>query len=631
MTSQTKNNNSLISWQIICLTLALFCGGVGFAATSVLLKVPTQANCARWSLLFGSATNRFACAQLEAEENTVDGLLNAIALLSELPEDHPLQSQINGYISQWSEQILILAENQLNQGNINEAITITKRIPPSLANQELIAQKVSEWEKTWAIGEEITASIEAQLREAQWNTAFLTAVKFLDLDNIYWQQTKYDQIVVTITSAREESKQLDEAYSALQRGGIDNLVKTIEIASKMPDSSYSYEQAQELITEAEGQINELVTQFADNRNWSDLEKLAKRIPDQSSLKLKAREWETLASAGRNADLGTFSSLDLAVVQVQKISSNSELFHFSRELEKTWQQEKEDLVYLTQARDLAKAGDVGDLRRAITRAEFITTENPLYGEAQKEISKWNQEIEVIEDQPTLNRAKEIAQQNTVSAWAKAIEVASAIAPNRALYSESRSLVNQWNGNIQRVEDQPILNQAIALGNNNNYNQAIEVANRIGQGRALHSEAQSRIRTWRREITAEDNLQQAYNVAQNRDPQSLARAISLARNIPSSTKVGSQSRTAVNRWSEQLLSLARRSASRYSRDAMNNAIEIANLIPSGSSAYNQARQDIQSWRRAMTPPTPSVNPYNNNNNNSTPQDFPPEPTLEDTNFY
>ncbi|MBF2056798.1 MAG: hypothetical protein IGQ45_06150 [Cyanobacterium sp. T60_A2020_053] len=626
MTSQTKNNNSFISWQIICLALALFCGGVGFAATSVLLKVPSQANCSKLSLLFGSATNRFACAELEAEKNTVDGLLKAISLLSELPEDHPLKEQINGYISQWLEQILVLAENQINQGNLAEAIAITKRIPASLANKELIAEKVSQWENTWATGEEVTALIESQLREAQWNTAFLTAVRFLDLDSTYWQQTKYDEIVATITGAREESKQLDEAYSALQQGGISNLVKTVEIALKMPNSSYSYEQAQELITEAEGQINDLVTQFVDNRNWSDLETLARQIPDKSGLKLKAREWQTLASAGRNADLGTFSSLDLAVAQVDKISSDSELFDLSRELQQTWQQEKENLIYLTQARDLAKAGDVGDLRRAITRAEFITTENPLYGEAQKEIRKWNQEIEVIEDQPTLNRAKEIAQQNTVSAWAKAIEVASAIPQNRALHSESRSLINQWRGNIQRVEDQPILNQAIALGNNNNYNQAIEVANRIGRGRALHSEAQSRIRTWRREISAEENLQQAYEVAQNRDPQSLARAINIARGIPSSTRVGSQSRTAVNLWSEQLLSLARRSASRYTREAISNAIEIADLIPSGSSAYNQARQDMESWRRAMTPSSPSVNPYNN-----TPPEFPAEPTLEDANFY
>jgi len=65
--------------------------------------------------------------------------------------------------------------------------------------------------------------------------------------------------------------------------------------------------------------------------------------------------------------------------------------------------------------LAKPGNVDSLQQAIARAEFISNENPLHSEAQQEIRKWRREIQVKEDQPYLNRARELASRNTVSGW------------------------------------------------------------------------------------------------------------------------------------------------------------------------------------------------------------------------
>ena len=221
----------------------------------------------------------------------------------------------------------------------------------------------------------------------------------------------------------------------------------------------------------------------------------------------------------------------------------------------------------------------------------------------------------------------------------------IEANRALHSEARNLIAQWRGNIQRVEDQPTLDRAISLGSQNRYQEAINVASAIGSNRSLHSDAQSRIRTWRREITARQNFNEASQIAQNRDAQSLSRAITIARRIPSSTDVSAQGRNAVNSWSEQLLAIARRT------NSLQEAINIADMIPSGTSAYNAARRDIQQWRARLAPPpaprrTPT-NPPNNNvdprnitppNNDSDQESTPitpdteisPEPTLEQTSF-
>lgn len=635
MTSKTNLKKNLFSWQLICAVLVLFFGGVGFAATSMLLRLPTNNSCNNFALLFSSVTNRLYCAQLRADTNTVEGYLDAIGLVSNLPEDHPLINEVNRYITMWSDRILAMAEEKYHQGDMEGAIATAEKIPTREANQEIIAEKIAEWKATWEEGESIIADIEERLRRGQWNQAFLASVRLLDLNSVYWSSTKYDEMVQTITLAQEESSELDEAFASMRRGGIDNYVKIIEIASRVSSSSFSYDRAMELARDAETKIVDIVKDFIDDNNWTEISRIARQIPNNSPLKDKANDWTSLASAGRNANLNTISGLNLALSQLDKISSNSGVYVESRELRRRWNLQKEDLVYLTEAKDLARPGNINSLQQAIARAEFISNSNPLYSEAQREIRRWTREIQIKEDQPYLNRARELASRNTVSGWQEAIAQAQMIEPNRALHSEARNLIGQWRGNIQRIEDQPILDRAIALGSESRYQEAINVASGIGSNRALHSEAQSRIAAWRREITARQNWQEASQIAQNRDAQSLSRAITIARRIPSSTDVSAQSRNAVNTWSEQLLAIARRT------NSLQEAINIAEMIPSGTSAHNAARRDIQEWRARLTPPPSAPRNVEPPSNNTTPRntprqepnrvpdsEFPPEPTLEQT---
>lgn len=600
MTTKTQSNNWKISWQLIGALLALAFGGVGFLATSALLKLPSNPNCNKLSLLFTSATNRIYCAQVEAEQKTVTGLLKAIALVEELGEDHPLRKDIDRYVNEWSNEILQIAEKEFQQGSLDKAIATANQIPANIANHDEIDKKVKKWSLIWASAEEINENVEAQLQEAEWNRAFLVAVKLLNVDNEYWQTTKYQETIKNINLAKEEHKKLDGAYVAIQAGGVDNLFKTIEIASEIPSSSYSYKKATELKQEAEAKLTELALKLVDNRNWNDLGNLASRIPDNSELKNKSHDWLTLASAGRNASLGTVSGMELAIAEVEQINSDSDLYDTSKELIERWTLEKEDLAHLATARELARPGNVGDLQAAIARAELITNQNPLYRDAQREIQQWNRKIQIIEDQPILDQARNIASANNLQGWREGINKAREIASNRALYSEARSLIGNWQRNIEREEDQPILEQAIALGNGNNYQSAIDTANRIGRGRVLYKEAQGKIRGWRREIMAEQDLEQAYQIAQGNSQESLVRAITVARRIPSSTNVQGQTRLAINRWSEQLLVMAKKTAYDYSKESLKEAINIAQNIPSGSSAYTQAQQQIKFWRSELKPP-------------------------------
>ncbi len=606
MTTKTESNNWKISWQLLSVILALSFGGVGFLATTALLRLPSNPSCNRFSLFFSSATNRIYCAQLQADKNTVDSLLEAIALLEALSANHPLRNEINRYVTQWSNDILLLAEKELNQGNLEEAIAIARKIPPQVENYHSIEEKIAQWTEIWDKAEAIQEEVEEELRNSQWNKAFLVAVKLLNIDNDYWQNTKYQETVKTINLAREESKQLDGAYVTLKAGGVDDLLKTLETASLIAPSSYSYNEAIKLIKDAEDKITAIVEKFVDAQNWDNLAELAAKIPDNSSLINQVRDWTTMASAGKNSNLGTVSGMELAIAEAEQIPSDSEFYNKSRELASRWIAQKEDLTYLANARDLARSGQVVDLNAAIAKAELVSNGNPLYPEARQEIRQWRRDIQIQEDKPLLTKAQELARGGNIRAWQNAINQASQIKSDRALYTEASNLMREWRYNIERVEDQPVLDQAIALGDNKNYQEAVNTASRIGRGRALYSDAQNQIRRWRREINAQQDLQRAYQIAQNGDPQSLSSAISIARRIPSSSTVESQSRQAVNRWSEQLLIMAKRVAADYTTlSSIEQAISIAEMIPSGSSAYNQAEQEIIGWKNVLNPyPNPTI---------------------------
>ena len=600
MTTKTHTRSLFSAWQLWGALLALIFGGIGFMATSLLLRLPNNPNCHKMYLPFTSASNRIYCAHLQADQETVEGFLAAIALLEELPKNHPLREEINRYITQWIQEILAIGEQKFHDGELDEAIKIARTITHQIENYPMVEAKIDTWRYIWQQGEKVEIEIERQLRLSDWNQAFLAAIELLNVSNDYWQITKYQDLINKVTLARQESKKLDGAYIALRRKGIDDLLEAIKIASKILPSSYAYTEATNIIEDAKTKLLEHAQNMIDNQQWSELSELANSTSGKMEFEEQAKDWELLASAGRSADLGTSSGLELAIAEAGRIETTSFIYLQTQQLIETWQLQQEDLAYLVKARYVAQPGKVSNLSEAIAYAKLIGANHPLYAEAQQEISNWQRKIEVIEDKPLLDRARQIANGNTISSWQQAINQAALISSNRVLSSEAQGLIERWKRNIQTTEDRPFLDQAIALATNGNYPAAIDAARQIRSGRVLYGKAQEKIRGWRREIKAERDLERAYQIARANTPELLLQAINIARAIPSSTKVAGPTRLALDRWSEKLLTIARNTANYNEKYTLQQAINIAEMIPHGTSAYDRARKEIFTWQNQLKPP-------------------------------
>ncbi|MDJ0580433.1 chromosome segregation ATPase [Crocosphaera sp.] len=601
--SRIALRTSQIPWQFWALVLIIVSGSVGFTATSMLLRLPKSPQCVRIFWPIASASKRIYCAQVEAEQETVDSFLKAIDLVEALPQDHPLRNEINRNVEDWALAILDIAEKEFQGGKLEEAIATARRLPENLQVYGLIEEKIEEWRSIWGEGEEIFAKVEEELRKSNWNLAFREAVSLLTVSNKYWATTRYDDTVKKIQLAQEESSRLDDAYRVLRRGGIDNWLQAIADAEEISPESYAYQEAQNLIADAKEKIVDSIDDLIDARRWSSLSDVVNQLPDSLALSDEIADWRTMASAGLDAQTGTVENLEIAILGLEEIDEDRPLYQEAQDLISRFKLEIQDVTNLEEARNLAAGGSVDDLNAAIATAEMVPSSNPRYQEARQEITQWTTTIQLREDQPILDKARSLARGGNISALRQAITQAQSIGSGRTLHNEAQKEVRKWRVSIQRQEDQPILNQAIALGAAKDYEAAIGAARKISSGRVLYQEAQNNINKWQREIRAKKNLEEAFLIAQPQTPQSLVSAIGVVRKIPSSTDVSYKAKQALDRWSFQLLSMAQRMAN---RSLLSEAVNLAKMIPSDSAAYGSAQNQINAWNKLLRPVQPEIPP-------------------------
>ncbi|MFM6054451.1 MAG: chromosome segregation ATPase, partial [Sphaerospermopsis kisseleviana] len=219
----------------------------------------------------------------------------------------------------------------------------------------------------------------------------------------------------------------------------------------------------------------------------------------------------LGEAQRSAWIGTVAGLESAISQAQQIDASREVYIKAQELIARWQLEIEDVTRLEKARTLASQGTINDLTAAISEAQMIPNSNPRASEARQEMNRWQSQVETIEDRPYLDRAEQIALLEDITSLQTAIAEASQIRSGRALYPESRQKIRNWTAKIQRIQDQPYLDQARSIAESGDLTTAIREAQKIASsGRALASEAQTAVETWQEQIRARENWKKAREV-------------------------------------------------------------------------------------------------------------------------
>jgi hypothetical protein len=588
------------SWMLWGILLTLIPGGVGFLAMATLLKLPTAPNCLAISRPFVSAAVKLHCAQAAASKQNVKDLLQAIAIVSTISQDHPLRGEVDRFLKVWSQDILRLADESFHAGNLEDAIATARQIPTNLPAAELVEEQISQWESIWSEAESVYKAAEAEVRRRRWQTAYMLSARLLRVNNDFWSSVKYDQLNNLITSAREDGDKIAEAERLANTKVVKNLLQAIKLSESIKPESYLYQTAQELIPQIGRKMLDLARASLDRQDANTALDIARQIPEKARLHTEVEDFIALTDARRSAWIGTVSGLETAIFQAQQIDASRANYREAQELIARWQLEIEDVGRLEKARTLASQGSIEYLRAAITEVQFISANNnPRASEARQEINRWRRQIETIEDRPILDRAQQLAWLNDINSLQAAILEASRISRGRALHSEAQKKISEWTGTVQRIQDQPILDQARMLARNGDLNAAINTAQPIASsGRSLSNTARQAVEDWQNQIRARENWARAKQVAVTGTPEALSQAIGIAERIPRNSTLRMDVNIAINQWSQQLFDIAR-SQSDFN---LLRAIETAKLIPRSSSVYSRAQQQIQNWQSFLNPPEP-----------------------------
>ncbi|MGL5080779.1 MAG: hypothetical protein ACRC8A_04775 [Microcoleaceae cyanobacterium] len=571
--------------------------GIGYMASNLLLKSPSLPNCPKIFWPVASASLRLYCAEIAAGKQTAEDLLSAIQLVDRLPQDHPLRPEINRRIESWSIDILTLSEELFQAGDLSGAVQGARKVPEGTPAHAKVEEQVRAWESLWKKAEAIYRKVEEKLRREETTLAFREATQLLNVGNRHWETTQYRKLTDLIQITREESAKLVAAKDLADRGGEESLVKAITKVQEIGEESYLYDRAAQVITQYSKSLLKIAEGVLAEGDWQRASNIVKQIPNRANLRQEVDDFTLMAQAHAPAALDTVAGLKDAISQLRKISRDRPLYRQAQQYIQNWQREIADVGVLEKARKLAQSGEVRDLKVAVAQLRAVPASNPRGSDAEAEAIRWTNRIQEIEDMPYLEMADQVASFGDVESLKEAITHAQKISQDRSLYSEAQSRIAEWSERSQRMEYQPLLDQAQQLASEGRLTQAIALAGKVRPGIVLHGEAQSNINRWKVQLQDVQSIQGAEQAASGGTADSLALAIKLASRVSLSSSWRSQANQLIDDWSQQLL----QTGLDQSTYDVEGAIATLRKIPYGSSAYYAAQGQIRDWEAWLNPPS------------------------------
>lgn len=544
---------------LIWLGVAAFCGGTGYAAFQWLSTIPPVPECDRlW--FFSLDSDKLFCAEQAVRSGKPESLQAGIQLTGEWSKTHHLYPKASRLYQEWSKQLMQVAKQKALADDLNGAIQLAKAIEAGNPAYREAKNSILEWEKLRDRDKLLSSTVEAALKVQDWKKAEAELQPRSSSISEYQRQqiNRLRERLLTERMAFDQLQQIQTLVQA-QPGNVETLGRAIQLANQMNPASYMRDAAQrdrqqwsqDLVTIARQRLaggdlpgaiavaQWLPAQLALTPDIQDLiwvSRAQQPLPDTHSLLTLPHLWQQittlaalqqmqpaspiypLAQATRSrmehqvqdltqlslaqsvAQVPSVPTLQIAIQMAQTIALGRPHRLAAQTLIADWRQDiqrVQDFPDLVKARQLAKAGTLKNLQAAIAQASKIPLGRALRPTAQAAIFDWRQQIQTIEDNPTLDQARQLAKKQQLP---QAIQVASKIAPGRALYPAAQDAIQNWTAAIQTAEDRPILDEAKSLATQGNLGAAIGVAYQIAPDRALYDEAQTAITQWSTQLAA-----------------------------------------------------------------------------------------------------------------------------------
>ncbi|MBD2099331.1 hypothetical protein [Leptolyngbya sp. FACHB-261] len=550
MTPKSSQSWSVPSWTFWASLGLLTATSVGTASLLLLLRLPPKPDCSTLGSLTATDSLRIYCARSLARQGDSANLMAALQLIEQLPPESPLHNEARQAVSDWSEQLLRLARQQVQKGDLQSALSLLNRIPNSAPNYARVSETRAFWQQEWRQGQQTETKVIKALRNRQWDEAQTEALSLSDFETGYWREGRLNRLLMRIAAERTAWGHLEDARRLAAKGKPAQLAEAIELAKTVGPERMIRATAQGEMNRWGRQMLAMARQRFQQKDLAGAVEIAQSVPGDLAVSAEAQDFAQLTQARALAQVDTLLGYLAASATARQIKPGRPLYAQANTQLMAWHDRMPDLARIDLGRALAGLDRVDALKAAIRSASGVEMGRPYRSLAQTLIASWRKDIEVLEDQPIIEGAQQLARNRTVADLQAAIETAGQIRQGRVLFPQAKRLIAGWRDDIEVLQDQPILDQARGLARRGALRDAIAVARRIRRGRALYPRAQASIGRWQadiREIADRNVLDRAYALA---DEDRLERAIATAEQIGSGSRLAGEAQAAIDRWYYQL---------------------------------------------------------------------------------
>jgi len=540
-------------WTAILITA----GGIGIRAVLVMTRNPPLPDCSALSAL-SSDSERLLCAQASVQSGSAQALIEAIELVEPWTSSNPLYVESNRLMDRWSWALLDELEQMVQRGDRRRAVALAERIPPRVEVYPQVESAIATWNNEWTIGEETEADVLKAIEARNWQGARRNLQRLKTLDSNYWVRTRHNQLKVKIERERTARLQLQKARALVATGDLEKLGEALAITKAINLETDAWVESKADMEQWAERVLQYSFQKWEEEDIESAIEIVQLVPPGLATTSEAKDLISFGHAQSLASnpydqwapsYGQIYSLIEAIQAVQRISPDSPFYIKAQDSLSEWQKKLDDMVQLQYANNVASVGQAATYRWAIAEAEQITQERPQRVQAQTLVSHWEKEIQRLEDRPILTEAVRLATLGGKPNLRLAIAQASQVDQGRALRIEGQTYIAEWEDRIETIEDQPIMDQAQQLAEAGKLSDAIAQAGKVAKGRALYASAQTTIKDWTEELQIiEDRpiLIQAENLAAQG---SLSAAIGVAAQITPGRALYDEALASINIWDRE----------------------------------------------------------------------------------
>ncbi|MGB8701726.1 MAG: hypothetical protein WCD18_20105 [Thermosynechococcaceae cyanobacterium] len=532
-------------WLVVLATSTL----TGAVAFQWLTALPPTPNCNKLLKATLSDSGQLYCADQSARKGDEASLSSALALAGSITEQNPLFEQSRQLADHWAQAILVLARQKVDEGDINKGVALAQKVPKTSGVYEEAQGMIQDWQDNWKKGGKIYDKARQAIADQNLNLAMEQVRDLIQIGSDYWQK-RADKIVAEISIEQEAFSKIGAAQDLASSGYPDDLAKAIQAVSQIDPKRLARKRVTEKIDEWSQSLVDIAKDAQANGDYEGSVKAAQMVPPSSKAAKAATAYLQLGRAAMVAQDDSLWSSIQAYAYANQIESGTPIYEESTSQRQKWQGQIQNWGNLAIARWLAGFDQLAGYQLAIDQAAMVKSDEPRRVESQTLIAYWTKQIDSFTDRQFMARAKQMALDNTVASLQSAAAEASKVLSGQPLRDVAQTLIAMWSSTTERIEDQPMLDQAIAIAAKGDLNGAIQMADKINSDRALYGEAQSKIGGWVAQIQeVEDRpiLNDAEALAREGR---LSEAISRASDIGSNRAMYSEAQGRIADWAAQL---------------------------------------------------------------------------------